>query len=154
MRKASILLALQRPQIRIGLLRKTIVVGSGMAAVAVTVGLAAPAHAATSRIVSEVYWSGPACIPVTSPHYPDGRYTQISMICGGHSTATYSAFPGEYIGADPMPNDATVTLGCSLYVDGNLTYQDYARDGDHHDVNCLRVLTGPYSYDGPAQNRM
>ena len=32
-------------------------------------------------------------------------------------------------------------FGCTLYIDGNLANQDYARDGDHHDVNCLRVLT-------------
>jgi hypothetical protein len=127
---------------------------AGSAAAAFAVGLAAPAHAAMSRIVSEVYWSGPACIPVMSPNYPHGNYTQMSMVCGGHSTATYYAFPGEYIGADPMPNDATVTLGCTLFIDGTLAYQDYARDGDHHDVNCLRVLTAPYGYDGPAQNRM
>ncbi len=123
-------------------------------AVAVTVGLAAPAHATMSLIRSEVYWTGPECIPVMSPHYPDGHYTEMSMVCGGFSNATYSAFPGEYIGADPMPNDATITLGCALYVDGRLAYQDYARDGDHHDVNCLRVLLAPYSYDGPAQNRV
>jgi hypothetical protein len=91
---------------------------------------------------------------VRSPNYPTGHYTQTSMVCGGFSTATYSAFTGEYIGADPQPNDATVTLGCSLSIDGNLAYQDYARDGDHHDVNCLRVLTAPYSYNGPAQNRV
>ncbi len=135
------------------MLKKAIVAGSAVAAVAVTVGLAAPAHAAMSQIVSEVYWSGPTCIPVRSPNYPNGHYTQTSMVCGGFSTATYPAFPGEYIGADPQPNDATVTLGCSLSIDGNLAYQDYARDGDHHDVNCLRILTPPYTYNGPAQNR-
>jgi hypothetical protein len=138
-------------------MKKTII--GGIAATAVALGItgaatASPAHAAMSQIVSEVYWSGPACIPVMSPNYPSGHYTQTSMICGGYSTATYSAFPGEYIWADPMPNDATVTLGCALYVDGNLAYQDYARDGDHHDVNCLRVLTAPYSYNGPAQSRV
>ncbi|OBH91276.1 hypothetical protein [Mycobacterium sp. E2733] len=136
------------------MLKKAIFAGWAVTAFAVTLAFAAPAHAAMSRIVSEVYWSGPACIPVRSPHYPDGSYTQTSMVCGGHSTATYYAFPGEFIGADPQPEDATVTLGCSLYVDGNSAYQDYARDGDHHDVNCLRVLPAPYSYDGPAQNRM
>jgi hypothetical protein len=135
-------------------LKNAVIAGTAVAAVATAVGLAAPAHAAMSRIVSEVYWSGPACIPVVSPNYPSGHYTQTSMICGGHSTATYYAFPGEYIGADPRPNDATVTLGCSLYIDGNLAYQDYARDGDHHDVNCLRILPVQASYDGPAQNRM
>ena len=136
------------------MLTKAIVVGSAVTAVAVTIGLAATAHAAMSQIVSEVYWTGPACIPVMSPNYPSGHHTQMSMVCGGHSTATYSAFPGEYIGADPEPEDTTVSLGCSLWVDGNLAYQDYARDGDHHDVNCLRVLTAPYSYNGPAQNRV
>ena len=64
-------------------LKKAIVAGSAVAAVAITVGLAAPAHAAMSRIVSEVYWSGPACIPVRSPNYPGGHYTQMSMIGGG-----------------------------------------------------------------------
>jgi hypothetical protein len=54
------------------MMKKAIVAGSAVAAVAVTVGLAAPAHAAMSQIVSEVYWSEPACIPVMSPHYPNG----------------------------------------------------------------------------------
>ena len=53
------------------MLTKAIVAGSA-AAIAATVGLAAPAHATMSQIVSEVYWSGPACIPVMSPNYPTG----------------------------------------------------------------------------------
>jgi hypothetical protein len=102
--------------------------------------LAAPAQADYYNVESVVFWTGPSCIPTRSPQYPDGRYLGVIMICGGYSDARYTAASGEYVGADPMPNDTTVTLGCVVYVNGSLVYSDYAPSGDRHDVNCLRYL--------------
>lgn len=100
----------------------------------------ATAHADSYHIESVVYWTGPSCIPVLSPQYPDGRYTSTISICGGYSSAQYFAIDGEWVGANPMPNDSTVTLGCKLYLDGSYVYGDYAPSGDRHDVNCLRYI--------------
>ena len=46
----------------------------------------------------------------------------------------------------------TRTVGCSVYIDGAFSYGDYARDGDHHDVNCLRTLSNDY-YPNGVQGR-
>lgn len=127
------------------MLRARLISGAiGVAAVGVSAGTtilsAAPAHATTYQIESVVYWTGPSCIPVVSPRYPDGRTTSMITACGGYSDAHYLAFDGEYFGADPQPNDATTTLGCTVYVNGVVNYSDYAPSGDKHDVNCLRYM--------------
>jgi len=116
----------------------TALAGSTMAAAAI---LAAPAaNASYHEITSVVYWTGVDCITVRSPQYPNGHRLGFDTVCGGNSTVTYEAVSGEYVGADPMAFDQTRTVGCSVYVDGVLNYSDYAPDGDHHDVNCLRTL--------------
>ena len=128
----------------------TAVAGSTLAAAAI---VAAPtASASHHTITSVVYWTGVNCITVRSPQYPNGNYTGLDRICGGNSTVTYEAVSGEYIGADPMPFDQTRTVGCSVYIDGAFSYGDFARDGDHHDVNCLRTLSNDY-YPNGVQGR-
>ena len=93
-------------------------------------------------ITSIVYWTGPNCIPV---RYSEGYHTEIGVICGRYSERNYFAFPGQYVGADPMPFDTTVTLGCSLLISGVPDNTDYAPAGDRHNVDCLRVFTPIYS---------
>ena len=111
----------------------------GAAAVAAAVSVAPPAQAQQGAfITSIVYWTGPNCIPV---RYSEGFSTSVAMKCGGYSERTYFAAPGMYIGADPMPFDTTVTLGCSLLINGVPNNTDYAPSGDRHNVDCLRVLT-------------
>lgn len=116
-------------------------------ALTVALGGAVSAQAQyASVITSTVYWTGADCIAV---RYSEGYTTDIAMKCGGYSERTYLAVPGQYIGADPMPlpNDPTVTLGCSLRIDGQVDNTDYAPPGDvHHNVNCLRVLVDYPSY--------
>ncbi len=53
-----------------------------------------------------------------------------------------------------MPNDNTVSLGCALYINGYLDNSDYAPPGDHHNVNCLRILVGYGPGPGSAQDQM
>jgi hypothetical protein len=116
--------------------------------VTAAIGAAPQAHAdPLHHIRSIVYWTGPPCITVTSPTYPNGHHTMNYVVCGGLSSAEYSAYGGEFVGADPQGNDVTVTLGCQLFVDGRLDYSDFAPSGDHHDVNCLRILN--YDYPPP-----
>jgi hypothetical protein len=96
-------------------------------------------------VTSTVYWTGPDCIPV---RISAGYTTEIGTACGHFAQLSYLAFPGQYVGADPMPFDSTVTLGCSLLINGVPDNTDYARDGDHHDVNCLRVYVPGGYYGG------
>ena len=128
----------------------TALAGSTLAAAAM---VAAPtANASYHTINSIVYWTGVNCITVRSPQSPNGNYTGFDTICGGSSTVTYGAVSGEYIGADPMAFDQTRTVGCQVFIDGVFSCGDYARDGDHHDVNCLRTLAYDY-YPNGVQGR-
>jgi hypothetical protein len=132
-------------------MKKTILGGLAAAAVASGLALAAPANASPgggAYITSTVYWTGPDCIPV---RYSTGWSTEIGMACGHYAQRSYFAVPGQYVGADPMPFDTTTTLGCSLTINGIPDNTDYARDGDHHDVNCLRAyVPGGYYGGGEA----
>ena len=128
-------------------------IGGGLAALAIGLVAAPVANASVYSITSVVYWTGVHCITVHSPQYPNGHYTGFDTICGSNSTVTYMAISGEYIGADPMPFDQTRTVGCSVYIDGVYSYGDYARDGDLHNVDCLRTLnydTYPNGIQGRA----
>ena len=128
------------------------------AAVIGGVALAAPAQARPlsepSVITSVVYWTGADCISV---EYSEGWSTNVATKCGGYSERTYLAVPGQYIGADPipLPSDPTITLGCSLRINGQVDNTDYAPPGDvHHNVDCLRVLVVDYpSYTPPPPPR-
>ena len=116
---------------------------AALVALAAAVSLASPASAQQGAfITSIVYWTGPNCIPV---RYSEGFTTDIGTICGKYSERSYFAVPGQYIGADPMPFDTTVTLGCSLLINGVPNNTDYAPSGDRHNVNCLRML----AFDAP-----
>ena len=118
---------------------KKLITGLMGAAAIAAVSLAPPASAQGGAfITSIVYWTGPNCIPV---RYSEGFSTDIAMICGRYSERHYFALPGQYVGADPMPFDTTVTLGCSLLINGTPDNTDYAPSGDRHNVDCLRVLS-------------
>jgi hypothetical protein len=130
-------------------MKKLILGGLAAAAIAGGVALAAPAQAYPSAypsvyVTSTVYWTGPDCIPVRVSR---GYSTVIDMACGGFAQRSYLAFPGQYVGADPMPFDSTVTLGCSLVLNGVPDNTDYAPSGDRHDVNCMRIYI-PAGYGG------
>ena len=139
-------------------MRRVLAAVTTAAAVVGGVALAAPAQAQyASVITSTVYWTGADCIQV---EYSEGWYTDVARKCGGFSERTYLAVPGQYVGADPipLPNDPTVTLGCSLSIDGGVDNADYAPAGDvHHNVDCLRVLVVDYpsypSYTPPPPPR-
>ncbi len=51
-------------------------------------------NGAYANIRSIVYWTGPYCIPVRAPGYPEGHHTMITSICGQNSVANYVAYPG------------------------------------------------------------
>ena len=128
---------------------RRLIIGA-IATLAVGLGVAAPAQAQyASVITSTVYWTGADCISV---RYSEGYSTDVAMKCGGYSERTYLAVPGQYVGADPMPlpSSPTLTLGCSLRIDGQVDNTDYAPPGDvHHNVDCLRVL-----FDDPSIRRI
>ena len=124
------------------------------------VALAAPAQAQyASVITSTIFWTGPDCITVEISKAPNGFGTEFGTACGGYSERSYLAVPGQYVGADPIPlaNNPTITLGCSLEIDGQARLADYAPAGDvHHNVNCLRMLlpgSGPPPYEPPPPPR-
>jgi hypothetical protein len=129
-------------------MKKMIVGGLAATAVATSgLALAAPAQASPGGVyvTSTVYWTGPDCIPV---RISAGYSTEIGMACGHYAQRSYFALPGQFVGADPMPFDTTTTLGCSLVINGVPDNTDYARDGDHHDINCLRVYVPGGYYGG------
>ena len=110
-------------------LKKFVVAGAATAALVGAIAVAPTANAYASVIRSYVWWSGPDCIPVEISRAPDGFGTDVGQACGGHSERTYVAVPGQFVGADPMPNDTTVTVGCQLWIDGVLRLTDYAPPG-------------------------
>jgi len=113
--------------------------------------IAAPtANAAASFIQSYVWWTGVNCISVEYSNAPSDWGTDVGRICGGHSERAYTAVPGQFVGADPMPRDRTETVGCQVRVDGVLRYSDYAPPGDMHDVDCMKMLLPSLSESYPA----
>jgi hypothetical protein len=109
--------------------------------------IAAPtANAYVSVVESYVWWTGVDCISVEYSNAPDDWGTEVGRICGGHSERAYTAVPGQFVGADPMPRDRTETVGCQVRVDGVLRYSDYAPPGDMHNVNCLHLLLPQRDY--------
>jgi|KBSMisStaDraftv2_1062788.scaffolds.fasta_scaffold1663619_2 hypothetical protein len=128
-------------------MKRALVAVVAAAAVVGGVALAAPAQAQQGALITSiVYWTGPNCIPV---RYSTGLSTDIGMACDGYSERTYFAVDGQYVGADPMPFDTTVTLGCSLLINGVPDNTDYAPAGDRHNVDCLRVLVNDYPSHAP-----
>jgi hypothetical protein len=133
-------------------MKRALAIVAAAAAVVGGAALAAPAQAQQGALITSiVYWTGPNCIPV---RYSTGFSTDIGMACDGYSERSYFAVDGQYVGADPMPFDTTVTLGCSLLINGVPDNTDYAPAGDRHNVDCLRVLVTDYpSYTPPSPAR-
>lgn len=114
-----------------------VLVGGAVLAAA-TLG-AIPANASTHSITSIVSWRGANCIQDESPQINNLYLTSVGTICGGSSTASYTAGSGAWVGSNPIMGAASY-ISCQLWVDGHLEWSDFANAGDGHDANCLRIL--------------
>jgi hypothetical protein len=114
--------------------------GVTAAAIAATVGIAAPASASYGmhRITSVVEWGGADCIAIEGPYASNPYLTGTASTCNytGVSSASYSVPSGALAGANPIMGHAS-WISCEVYIDGGLYQTDYASAGDGHDANCL-----------------
>ena len=121
--------------------KAALVGGAAAAAIAATVGVAAPANAAHyHNVTSVVSWSGVDCIAIEGPSIASNGYRlESGSLCGGTSRANYNIPNGGYAGANPIMGRAS-WISCATYIDGVLRETDYAAAGDGHDANCLWVI--------------
>ena len=123
--------------------KAALVSGAAAAAIAATVGVAAPANAypaygAPNAVTFYTYWGGTDCISIEGAQLYNQRATSFHTGCGGGWTWNEVAGPGEIFGGDPIMGSAS-WASCKVYVNGDLVYSDYATAGDGTDVNCLRT---------------
>jgi hypothetical protein len=116
--------------------KAALVGGAAAAAIAATVGVAAPANARTAEITTVVSWVGGDS--VLAVDYP-GEGVVLERSYSKTATDHWYAYSGAQIGADPIMRDANF-ISCQLYVNGRLDYSDYGYAGDGHDVTCVRTL--------------
>jgi hypothetical protein len=108
------------------------------ALLAAAVLFAPPAQASGSYARTLVSWEGSPCIDM---RFSDATssYTYVRSACGGSFTWTESnVWSGDWVGVDPIMGTASF-IACDLWVDGALSWTDYAYAGNGHDVNCLRI---------------
>ena len=120
--------------------KAALVSGAAAAAIAATVGVAAPAQAHYGayphRITTVVTWvGGDSWLSVDYP----GEGIVLERSPAKSAIDHWIAYPGDRIGADPIMGDADF-ISCTLYVDGQYAYSDSAAAGDNTDANCVRDL--------------
>ena len=117
--------------------KAALVGGAAAAAIAATVGVAAPANAHYHNVTSIVTWRGADCIAIEGPSISSNGYgLGTASFCGGSSSASYNIPVGGLAGANPIMGHAS-WITCATYIDGVLKETDYAYAGDGHDANCL-----------------
>lgn len=122
--------------------------GIAATSLAVCVSLcASPVADATQYYTrSFIKWGGSECLWVTSASYGNYWATSTDYVCdqdGDHQIVINTpALTGQWVGADPIikPGDGVTWVGCSLIINGNLDFADFAEAGDGHNANCLRIL--------------
>jgi len=119
-------------------LSKAVLVGGvAAAALAATVGVAAPANARSWHYTKTmVQWGGSSCINVQ-----EANVYGYSTYCGFGNAWELNETPyvGQNLGLDPIMGNAS-WISCQVYVDGRLDYSDFASAGDGTDVNCTRSM--------------
>ena len=102
--------------------KAALVGGVAAAAIAATVGVAAPANARVATITTVVTWVG-------GDSWLAVDYPGEGVVMEGSSTKVvtdhWTAYSGDRIGADPIMGDADY-IACSLYVNGEPEYSDSA----------------------------
>jgi hypothetical protein len=93
--------------------------------------LAPTAHATTSTVRTEVYWTGTPCIDVT------GGYSGVTKnVCGSSYTLNETNVQsGDLVGLDSARGNTT-SLTCTLYFNGNRDFSDTTADDGV--ANCVR----------------
>jgi hypothetical protein len=93
--------------------------------------LAPTAHATTSTVRTEVYWTGTSCIDVR------GGYSGVTKdVCGSSYTLNETNVQsGDLVGVGPAKGNAT-SLTCTVYLNGNLDFSDTTADDGN--ANCVR----------------
>lgn len=102
------------------------------------------ANASNHDTLTIVSWGGSSiCIWITSPTFGDYWSKSTDYVCDEDQEVQVRtpASSGQYVGADPFTNNPGIRwAGCTVIIDGNVDFADYAEYGDVTDVNCLRVL--------------
>lgn len=91
------------------------------------------ANAQDYFVSTTVRWGGTDCIAMQMGWSGDYR-----VVCGGVYTHTEgNVWAGDNMGFDPIMGAAS-WISCDMYINGVLSWSDYASRGDGSDVNCLR----------------
>lgn len=102
--------------------------------------LSAPAQASASFVRTVVYWEDSYCIDVViSDKF--STYTYTKSVCNSiheYTLTESNVWPGDWIGMDPIMGSAS-WIGCTMWIDGVVSWRSAAYAGDGYDVNCLRV---------------
>jgi hypothetical protein len=114
-------------------LKAALVGGAAAAAIAATVGVAAPAQASSHHVVTEVFWSGQSCIRIW-----DGLSGSLRTRCGGNAVFEEYRTSGD-IGLDPEMSGAD-WIGCNIRIDGYIVHSDSTTRGSGHEVTCVYTL--------------
>ena len=116
--------------------KAALVGGAAAAAIAATVGVAAPANAYGYTAYNVVEWGGAPCITIVQPNI----YGTLSsdVVCGGSVGWDQATVSGGRLGSDPIIGNAS-WVSCEVWVDGRLADSDFVTNGDGRDANCLRV---------------
>ena len=116
--------------------KAALVGGAAAAAIAATVGMAAPANAYGYTAYNVVEWGGASCITIVQPNIYGGLSSDV--VCGGRVTWDQATVSGGRLGSDPVIGNAS-WVSCAVYVNGSLHDSDFVTNGDGRDANCLRV---------------
>ena len=110
--------------------------GAAAAAIAATVGVAAPANASAAQITTIVSWVG-------GDTWLDVDYPGQGVVMEGWPvksvTDYWTAYSGDRIGADPITGDADF-ITCTVMINGRVVAFDSAYAGDGTDANCVTYL--------------
>lgn len=110
--------------------------GIGAAAIATTVGVAAPASAHYADVDTMVTWvGGDSWLTVDYP----GEGVVMESSGAKIVNHSFTAHPGDRIGADPIMGDADY-ITCTVWVKNRIVATDSAYAGDGTDANCVRIL--------------
>lgn len=93
--------------------------------------------------ITFIKWGGPSqCVWVTSPTYGNYWQTTTDYVCAEDRSVvvTTPVLSGQYVGAQPFITEGVSWVGCSVVMNRQLAYADYAKSGERSSVSCLREM--------------